>query len=127
MNSCPASILRLSLETPVKATSAPTSSACSGPRSSERRKGLSIGHLPRVQCLDRFIEIGEWMAYADDLLVILMALAGQQHDVIDAGGSDQAGDRLSTAGNEIHLVRVDEARTDIGEDLRRVFAARVVV
>ncbi|MCY1349797.1 hypothetical protein D9M69_360070 [compost metagenome] len=56
-----------------------------------------------------------------------MALAGQQHHVVHAGAADQSGNGLTAAGDELDLLRVDEAGADVGKNLCRLFAARVVI
>src|SRR5690606_34450825 len=127
MNSWPASILRLSVETAENATSAPARRASRASATSLSSSGLSMGGLPGLQGLGGFFQIGEGVAHAVNLLVILVALAGQQHHVAPLGASNQAGDGIATAMDELDGLGPGEAGTDVLDDARRVLGARIVV
>src|SRR5215204_3170219 len=63
------------------------------------------------------------MLHAGDLLPLLVALAGDHHDVALARGRDRLRDRGTPVGLDVELGR---AADDLADDFQRVFAARVV-
>src|SRR5215510_7654412 len=127
MNSWPGTMARLSVLTASNATSAPTTRPFSGVASSLKCSGLSILDLPGIQRLGGLIQIGERVANAGDLLVILVTFAGQQHDIADPGGSNQAGNGFTTGRNEGHGFWMSKADANIVDDLRARLGARVVI
>src|SRR5690606_20859396 len=118
---------RLSVLTDVKLASAPTSCPDRGTLSSLRRMASSIGHLPVVQRAGSLVKVGERLALAFDLLIILMALARQNQHVIETTGGNAGGDGLAAAWNEAHLLRHRETATNLVAYLRGVLVARIVV
>ena len=60
-------------------------------------------------------------------LIILVSLAGDQHDVALFGLFDCLLDRLCAVGDEGDVIRAGEAGADVAEYPFRVFQARVVV
>ena len=73
--------------------------------------------------LDR---IGERVLDACDLLVVLVALAGDQHHVARVGLADRVGDGLATILDHRGVVVADEAGEDLRQDEARCLVARVV-
>ncbi|MCY1413273.1 hypothetical protein D9M71_287010 [compost metagenome] len=67
------------------------------------------------------------MALAVDFLIVLMPLAGQDDDIVNASTGNQLRNGRATTGNEFDGIGLGKARADIGEDLLRIFSARVVI
>lgn len=67
------------------------------------------------------------MAFAIDLLIILMPLASEDDDIVGGSGGDQMGDGIASAGDEFDVGRLGEPRANIIEDPLRVFGTRIVV
>src|SRR6476619_8526181 len=67
------------------------------------------------------------MPHASDLLVRLVTLARDQHDVVRAGLADRARDRRGTIAFDPHRMRRREAVHDLRDDGIAVFVARIVV
>src|SRR5690606_24548341 len=127
MNSWPASTLRLSVHTAENATSAPATLAPSAWAAVLSNSGLSMGNLPGLQGPGGLSQIGEGMAHAGDLLIILVSLASQHYHIANLSAGNQTSDRLATPRNELDQICAGETATNIGQDRRRVFAARIVV
>ena len=111
-------MLRLSVETPVKGTSAPLVRAPSAAAASARRIMPCSAQARRAPALRRSA------APAGDLLVGLVPFPRDENDVSRVG----AGQRdLDGAGAvRFHLVRRGDAALDVGDDRERILAARIV-
>src|SRR5690606_22842604 len=98
---------------------------CSGSTSWLRLRASSMGGLPLLQRPGGRLQVGEGLAHAIDLLVVLVALAGQQQHVVHAGFGDQAGNGLAASRHEAHRLGIGEAGTDLVENQQRVLGARI--
>src|SRR5690606_10625001 len=116
MNSCPAVIARLSLQTLVKQASAPARRPCNGAAIRLRDRASSMCHLPCSECLRSFLKIGERVPQAVYFLVVLVALAGQQKHIPGLCGLHQVGDRLGAAALLTNLGTASAAGQDVGAD-----------
>ena len=56
------------------------------------------------------------MAHAGDLLVVLVALAGDQHHFIGAGHQDRLPDRGGAVALHLHAGGIGEPAKDVGDD-----------
>ena len=66
------------------------------------------------------------MLHARDLLIVLMPLAGDQHDVARIGLADRMRDGLAPVFHHRSIVMPDEAGEDLRQDEARCLVARVV-
>src|SRR5471032_318282 len=127
MNSWPGLMARLSMLTPSKQASADTRRAFSAAVSSLSFRALSMSHLPGREGMIGLDQIRKGMTLAIDFLIVLVTFAGQDNHVICRGAGNQLRNRLTTASNEGNVIHSTETGTDVVENDRRIFSARVVV
>ncbi len=67
------------------------------------------------------------MAFAVDFLIVLVALTGQDDDIVRRGTGDQLGNGLAATSHEGDVIHSHKTGADVVENPLRVFGTRVVV